>query len=267
MRRIFVIVLCIILLIGCSVISSMRKPTQINNDVDMPSLNFGMNIEAINSERIVRSLDKGFPAELAGVKRGDVLVSISFGGKIISSSNEYESLRFKIKLGDYIQFVFNRDGRQIKFNIEPKWVKVLPTELKVYSILLDNKKVSMAIIVSEVKNTYKNIALDWAEATKTNLQSEYEMYLISRFGELNNFSIVDRARLKQILDELKFSQSGFVSDKLRTKIGEMTGATHIVDINFARYETRAGKEDIIYYRLIEIESGKVLVVDQVNVYE
>ena len=88
--------------------------------------------------------------------------------------------------------------------------------------------------------------------------------MLSDFGEDEKFSVVDRSRLKQILEEFQFNQLGFVSDKLRAKIGEMTGATHILDISFSRFRGRINdQDDILNARLVEIESGKVLAVDQI----
>jgi hypothetical protein len=48
----------------------------------------------------------------------------------------------------------------------------------------------------------------------------------------------------------------------------MTGATHIVDISFGRFRDQDSlrKKDVETRRLIEIESGKVLAIDQVTSY-
>lgn len=122
----------------------------------------------------------------------------------------------------------------------------------------------MAVIVSEVKNSFPNVHGDWADSIRNNLQSQYEGGLLSGFGKNENFSIVDRSRLKQILDEFKFSYSGFVSDQLRAKIGEMTGATHLLDISLGRFQNSDySHEDVLNVRLVEIESGKVLAVDRI----
>ena len=167
--------------------------------------------------------------------------------------------------GDHVLLVINRNGQQINFDIETRMMKVPPTVIIMRKLLYGNNKVVIAIIVSEVKNSFPNVPMDWADSVRNNLQSKYESNLLSDFGQIENFSVVDRSRLKQILDEFQFSQSGFVSDKLRVKIGEMTGATHIFDISFSRFRGRHPneKDDTLNARLIEIESGKVLAVDQI----
>ena len=133
--------------------------------------------------------------------------------------------------------------------------------------MAENNKVTVAVIVGEVKNTFSNVPNDWIDAVRNNLQSEHERGLITAFGKNDKFSVVDRSRLKQILDEFQFSQTGFVSDKLRVKIGEMTGATHLLDISFSRFQSSSYiKDDIVSVRLIEIQSGKVLAVDRTTTH-
>jgi membrane-associated protease RseP (regulator of RpoE activity) len=261
MRRISIIILGIILLSGCAALRSHQEPE--GNFVNVARASTAS--ETINNELVVKSLREGFPAELAGVKRGDIIVSID--GKIFTTEKEFISLMNNKQLGDHVLLVINRNGKQVKFDIEPKMIKTLRTAMKIQNLLLENNKVSIAIIVSEVKNSFPNVSKDWADSMRINLQSGYESFLIFRLGEKNeNFSIVDRSRLKQILDEFQFSQSGFVSDKLRAKIGEMTGATHILDVSFSRFQSSSGMDDITSARLVEIESGKVLAVDQVKTH-
>lgn len=75
---------------------------------------------------------------------------------------------------------------------------------------------------------------------------------------------MDRSRTKAILDEFRLSQTGLVSDTMRLKIGEMTGATHLLDVTFARYKNAQGYNDALNARLIDISSGTVMAVDQMR---
>jgi hypothetical protein len=266
MRKISVIVLGIILLSGCAGLETKQESTI--NYINYPSRDFGMHTEMINNKVTVMSLNKGGPASSAGVKPGDIWVSTSFKGERITSKDDYQLLPTKMQPGDHVLLVMNRNGNQIDFNIEPEWRKILPTEFKIYNLLAEKKEVTIAVIVSEVKNSFRNVPSDWADSIRNNLQSGRESKLISSFESWNNFSMVDRSRLKHILDEFQFSQSGFISDKLRAKIGEMTGATHILDMSFSRFGSSDGKgvDDQLNARLIEIETGKVLAVDQITTH-
>lgn len=263
MRRISILILCVILFSGCAGLRTQRESEEPEgNFVEWASL--GVNPVGIKNEVVVAPR-KGFPAELAGVKLGDIIVSVD--GKIITTIKAFNSLMENKQRGDHVLLVINRNGQQIKFDIEPRMIKVRPTEIKISKLLDENKKVTIAVVVSEVKNSYQNVPKDWSDSIRNNLQSDHESGLLSGFGEDEKFSVVDRSRLKQILDEFQFNQLGFVSDKLRAKIGEMTGATHILDISFSRFQGRFnGKDDILYARLLEIESGKVLAVDQITTH-
>ncbi len=238
-------------------LGSLRKPEY--NTVEVVRL--GVMTYTISNELVVKDFQKESPAADAGVKRGDIIVSID--GRTITANNEFVSLMNNKQLGDNVLLVINRNGQQIKFDIKPKVIKVLPTAMKIINLLLENNKVTVAIIVSEVKNSFRNVPADWEDSMRSNLQSAYERGLLKMSDESGfpNLSIVDRARLKQILHEFQFGMSGFVSDKLRAKIGEMTGATHIVDISYSRFPSRFGQDDLFNARLIEIETGKILAVD------
>lgn len=264
MRRLFIIILGIILFSGCVGLRTQREAEEPEgNFVELARL--GVNTVDINNELVVKTLQKDFPAEHAGVKLGDIIVSLD--GKIITTTKAFKSLMDNKQRGDHVLLVINRKGQQIKFDIEPRMIKVRPTEIKISKLLDENKKVTIAVVVSEAKNSYQNVPKDWSDSIRNNLQSDHESGLLSGFGEDEKFSVVDRSRLKQILDEFQFNQLGFVSDKLRAKIGEMTGATHILDISFSRFQGRFNdNDDILNARLVEIESGKVLAVDQIKTH-
>jgi hypothetical protein len=259
MRKISAILLSIILLSGCATVASLRKPE--GNQLELPRL--GMKTDTINNELVVKDFTKTSAADLTGVKRGDIVVSID--GKAITTQKALLYVLDNKHEGEHVLLVINRNGKHITFDIEPQMIKALRTLKKIQNLLLEDQKVSIAIIVSEVKNSFKNVPPDWSDSMRNQLQSTYEGGLL-KFADESGLplSVVDRSRLKQILGEFQFSQSGFVSDKVRAKIGEMTGATHIVDISFSRFPSGFGKDDILNARLIEIETGKILAVDQIK---
>ena len=261
MRRISLLVLCFVLLSGCAGFKTVQEPE--GNFVEYAEL--GISAKDQDNSVIVNKLSRDFPAELAGVKPDDIIVSVD--GKIIKSRKELWDVMVNKRPGEKDSLVINRNGIRITFEIEPRMTKYRPSGIKTIGLLLDNKKMSLAVIVSEVKNSFPSVPKDWENSIRNDIQSYHEGLFLSAYGTSENFSIVDRARLKQILDEFQFSQVGFVSDKLRAKIGEMTGATHILDISFSRYQGRdRSYEDVTNARLIEIESGKVLAVDQITTH-
>lgn len=255
MRRISILLFCVIILFGCA--GTRTKPAPEGNFVEVARL--GISSTDSNDKVIVKLTQKDSPAELSGVKSGDIIVSID--GKMMPSTKAFISLMNNMRPGGHVLLTVNRNGQIINFEIAPKVVKLRPTLMKIQSLVFENTKVTVAVIVSEVKNSFPNVSADWADSIKNNLLSDHERMLLG-FGKSENLSIVDRSRLKHILDEFKFSYSGLVSDQLRVKIGEMTGATHILDLSFARFRGRDyDQDDVLNARLVEIESGKVLAVD------
>jgi len=246
---------------GCAGLRAQREPE--GNYVEVARL--GMEVEEVHNRVIVELLQKGFPAELSGVKRGDVVVSVD--GKTISSAKIYHSLMDNKRLQDRVFLAIDRNGYMLNLHIEPIMVKMRPTQMKFLYLLNDSKKVTIAVIVSEVTNAYQNVPKEWADSVRINLQSEHERGLLSAFGRNEGFSLVDSARLKQFLDKFQNKQTGFISDTVRAEIGEKTGATHILDISFARSPGRDNdRDDMLRARIIDIESGDVLAVDQIKTH-
>ncbi len=258
MRKISILILYAGLLVGCAWVQTNPE----TNDVEV--MRIGLRSENINDKMVVKEVMRGFPAERAGIRRGDIVFSIN--GKKYKNDIEIISLINNEHRGDHVLLVIKRNGKQINFDVEPKVDKVRQAGISIIKILTKDNKVSLAIVVGEVKNTFPNTAAAWADSIRNILQSQQESFYLSAFGNNKNFSIVDRMQLIQILFEYQFNQIGFIPDKLRMKIGEMTGATHILDVSYGRFRGRHNSyEDIINTRLIEVETGTALAVDQMKV--
>ncbi len=70
------------------------------------------------------------------------------------------------------------------------------------------------------------------------------------------FVLTDRTNLDRILDEIKFSAAGMVSDDTAVQIGEITGTSVLVSGSVAE----EGSNFQVLLRLSEIESGEILTV-------
>lgn len=253
-----VLILCMVWILGCT--RMPQQPDQTDNFVD--TLKVGISIVTINNEAVVKSLAKNFPAENVGIMRGDIIVTGD--GKKITTGKDIALLLDTKNNGEQVSFVINRNGKQHTFDLDPKMIKERPTVKSIRKLIEFKKKVSIAVLVSDVKNSFPDVRFDWADSIRNSIQSDAEGGLLSLYSDEENFSVVDRSRFKQLLDEFRINQAGFVSDKLRVKIGEMTGATHIMDISFSRFPTtnNRGYVDEKAYRLIDVESGTVLAVDK-----
>lgn len=259
MRKISLLILVMGLLVGCAGVQT-RPATY---DVEVRRI--GLRSEYINNNMVVKEVMRGFPAGRAGIQRGDVVFSVN--GKKFKNDLELISLINNMQRGDHVLLVINRNGEQINFDVEPKVVKVRQAGISVLRTLANKNKVSLAIIIGEVKNTFPDTPADWADSIRNTLQSEEESYYLSVFEHNDNFSIVDRMQLIQFLYEYQFEPVDVISDKLRLKLGEVTGATHILDISYARFRGRYNSyKDVMNARLIEIKSGTVLAVDEMTLF-
>lgn len=258
MKKLSVFIMSLLLFSGCAGFQAQKGPR--GNFVEV--LRLGLNI---NKTLAVTTLIEGFPAEVAGVKHGDIIVSLD--GKKMEPHISFASIMKNKVPGEYISLVVNRSGEKITLKVKPRVIKMRPTQIVINKLLyLEKKKITMAVIISEIKNSLKNVPDDWIDFKREDLLSSYEIDLLSAYGGSNeNFSIVDRTKLRRILDEAQFSETGFVPDELRVKIGEMTGATHLFDISFSRYQgLRKTVFDKLKVRLVDVESGKILAVDRLK---
>ncbi|HOV31916.1 MAG TPA: penicillin-binding protein activator LpoB [Candidatus Hydrogenedens sp.] len=73
------------------------------------------------------------------------------------------------------------------------------------------------------------------------------------------FRFVDRSRANELLDELKYQESGLVDDSTAAKIGHQIGAEYMLYGNFSSIEKTAGREKDLYYKftlkLMNVETG------------
>jgi hypothetical protein len=126
-------------------------------------------------------------------------------------------------------------------------------------ILRNHQKVCVAFIAGNILE-YGQPSL----AGKSELLNTSERLWLNYFVNFPNFSIADRTHLAQIMDELKLNSSGLISESSRIKIGELTGATHLIIIEARRWESFWINEATTYWKLIDIESGRVLSIDEIN---
>jgi TolB-like protein len=76
--------------------------------------------------------------------------------------------------------------------------------------------------------------------------------LISEFDQLDAVQIVERRKLKQLLDELKLSQSGLTQEDLSTRVGKMLGVQYFV---FGAFLVGLDDRMRIDARIVEVETG------------
>ncbi|MDP8219111.1 MAG: CsgG/HfaB family protein [Candidatus Theseobacter exili] len=144
---------------------------------------------------------------------------------------------------------------------------------KIKSLLKNNQSVVIAIIgdnfscnatVITDKNT-RDIFVKNLEQKSLNLVSKP---LINKkyFSDNPDFAVVDRSSVEKILNEHKFQQTGFVTKKIRTQLGEMLGVTHLLMVSGSRTTFATKPKGYSYTderttKLIDMKLGKILTME------
>ena len=79
--------------------------------------------------------------------------------------------------------------------------------------------------------------------------------MITEIQQIESIQVVERQRLQAILDELKLSQSGLLSEERSMQVGKMLGAKYLV---FGGYLVGMDKKIRIDVRVVEVETGLTL---------
>lgn len=201
-------------------------------------------------------ITKGRGAEKAGIQIGDIIVAI--GGLPIKKRIDLLDAVRNRSVGENVPLTIIRNGTQMDLGVELGFSDMEEAVYVIYRLLYEDKKVGLAVMGGEIVNVNltDRVALEqWAKGIKSNLIARLENRCLKTFAKEKEFFLVDRQAVEQILKELNFGQSGMVSEKFRATLGKTLGATHLLTLEFSRF----GGTDVEKQRLIEIETGKVLV--------
>lgn len=199
------------------------------------------------------------PAKKAGLRLGDVIKAVN--NRAVSSQQDVDRVLRVIQPNTRIPVLVERNGQERVYNVTTG--KNFTPEIDVIAQeLINGKRVALAIAVGRVSNTVilpQNVNLtEWKNAITAQLESECTAVYTQCTG-VENFSVVDRSRIRSILDELNFQTTGYVSDQARLQIGKLTGATHFLIVEFSRFPSGYnGFSDMLSKKLIDIETGEVL---------
>ena len=212
--------------------------------------------------------ERNSPAWKVGLKIGDIVKAVD--GVKITSFSDFNSVLKKIPPGSIIPVRIKRKDRENIYKV--RTVKNFTPEVNfILDSLARGEKVSLAVIVGKVSNAIplpRRIKLDeWKTGIASQLESGVESTYVQCREVYDNFSLVDRNRIRKVLDELDFQTTDYVSDATRIEIGELTGATDLLIVEFSRFPwSYRGRLDIISKKLIDIETGEILTSASVSQY-
>jgi TolB-like protein len=97
--------------------------------------------------------------------------------------------------------------------------------------------------------------------TYSSLSRGLSQMMISALDPLQSVEVVERQKLSDLIDEIKMAQSGFGSDEALRRIGQMSGAKHLV---FGSFMVSPDDKIRIDVRLVEVESGKTVKAEEIT---
>ncbi|MDD5711981.1 MAG: PDZ domain-containing protein [Smithellaceae bacterium] len=239
--------------------------------IETPIAGMGLKVNE-NKECVLVDVYEGFAAAKAGLRRGDVLVTID--GRSFASQRDVVAYIFLSKRpGDTVQVTVRRGGEVVAKEMVVGKRPMLRDQYVLRSILLGEGKpaVRLAIVSGEITRVLpakagktdldkENIA-QWKKAVESQIVAAAENGMMRTLGDNDNFSLIDRQAISHLQNEMRYQESGLVSADFRSKLGGALGATHILVLDMSRLPThRPGTRflDTTTRRLIEVESGKTL---------
>ena len=137
---------------------------------------------------------------------------------------------------------------------------------RVREMLKNGQKVRLCIIISEAENACplpENTNIEyWKKAIKIEMANFWEAVALKAGANEPNFTLVERARLKAILEEHQLSEVGLFSDETRIKIGKLLGVNYLVDVALLRYCVLPLMRDVSTIKLIDVQTGRILASDR-----
>lgn len=278
MQRYIVFIVMSLLIMGCATPTrispyeeykkQMKKLAEKNppNYVEKAYAGVSVTLNDMGECEVV-DIVKGSPADKADIRIGDVILSID-GEKITTRKQMFKIYDSK-RPGEIMSAEIRRQGKVIKRDV------VLDGLYRGHDIYVLNQELvkdiplRMVIIVDEIDIQALNLdQKDMMNARKTYeslAYAELESMYVPFCSIQTNCSIIERHNIGPILQELKFQRSDLASNVTRAKIGQLSGATHLIMASFiALRKHKKGFHYLGERKFVELKSGKILcsVVDQ-----
>lgn len=236
-------------------------------DGNVRRFGIGVNLKQATSDKVmILNIVKNSSAESSGLKPGDIIHSVE-GLSVKKRIDLIEACRGK-RHKDIIEIQYQRDSAAKTAKVQLTYVIDNPSYIDgILLLLYEDRTVNLAIVP-----TVKNLLLKgadlrkWSSSAKESLLADCEKKILNKFKYERKFSLIDRSRVNEIIEEISMSQAGLTSHSASMKFGNMLGATHILFLDLTRYHPNPDgiMEDQTSRRLIEIESGKVISSDVVK---
>ena len=114
--------------------------------------------------------------------------------------------------------------------------------------------ISFIVFANETKMAVLNFTVNDSSSDMDYLSSGISDILITNLAEKHNLTIIEREKIQSLIDELSFKNSGLVTEKEQSKIGELSGAKYILtgSITFVSSSFR------MVSKVLDVETGNVI---------
>lgn len=257
-KKIFLIVL-LFSLQSCATLSEKSIDT-----LDLPNytsrLTLGIYVIQGNKKNLVVAYVPPERPISKSLRKGDIIETLN--GRGVSSRLNLLEKTNKYSENEKVTLSVKRDKKHFEVKTELKRVIIRKDIDAIFQQLAREKDIHLAIIVDKLSNVFiqdHQELEEWKSAIKRELLASLENDYLHAFQYDPYFTLIDRDKVKEVLDELHFGLTGFVSHKEREQIGKFLGATHILFVQFSRL-TSLGTlyRDVKSIQLIEIASDRVL---------
>jgi len=140
-------------------------------------------------------------------------------------------------------------------------------DLEIRELLAGGEDVALCINITEPNITCalsQDAIQNWQKAMTDEVGNFYENVVFSYYNKFENFTLVDRNNLTNVLKEHQLSQLELTNKETRIELGKLVGINYLVRIGYNRYCSLPRMNDITTIKLIEIETGKIMAVDTIE---
>lgn len=249
-----------VLLLGACATDPLQRPLEQGGDLGVKLCPADDGLRAL-------SVAPGSPAK-GRLRDGDVLVG--YDGSDLAREDVRKNFLWDVRAGAGKTFKLKvkRDGKDVTVKVVPAKRNLYARD-ELYAALADEimsgRNVSVAVIVTRVTHTKPEFfesaqAMEaWKTGMEDSLKNNFETLLLDKsFLRCGNYSVADRDKTDRVLRELNFQMTGAVSPETAKQLGKMTGASHLLFVDFTRFQQASGSyEDDSSVRLVAVETDDV----------
>jgi len=118
---------------------------------------------------------------------------------------------------------------------------------EIIKTVVETPESTSSVAILDFENNSPNINWDYMKKAIPDILS-------AKLAANQNIKVVEREKLQKIIDELKLSMTGVISNETAQKVGKIIGVDILVFGSF----TKLGKSIVIVARIIDVETAEVI---------